>query len=33
LRIVGGLSLIGAVAAEIAAGTAGAGSRLAYGIA
>lgn len=33
LRIAGGLSLIGAVVAEIAAGTAGAGSGLAYRIA
>ena len=33
LRIAGGLSLIGAVVAEIAAGTAGAGSGLAYSIA
>jgi NitT/TauT family transport system permease protein len=33
LRIAGGLSLIGAVAAEIAAGSAGAGSGLAYRIA
>src|ERR1700744_5746996 len=33
LRIAGGLSLIGAVAAEIAAGTAGAGSGLAFRIA
>src|SRR5689334_19343842 len=33
LRIAGGLSLIGAVAAEIAAGAAGAGSGLAYRIA
>ena len=33
LRIVGGLSLIGAVVAEIAAGSAGAGSGLAYRIA
>jgi NitT/TauT family transport system permease protein len=32
LRIAGGLSLIGAVAAEIAAGAAGAGSGLAYRI-
>jgi NitT/TauT family transport system permease protein len=32
LRIAGGLSLIGAVVAEIAAGTAGAGSGLAYRI-
>jgi NitT/TauT family transport system permease protein len=33
LRIAGGLSLIGAVVAEIAAGSAGAGSGLAYRIA
>ena len=33
LRIAGGLSLIGAVVAEIAAGTAGAGSGLAFRIA
>jgi NitT/TauT family transport system permease protein len=33
LKIAGGLSLIGAVVAEIAAGTAGAGSGLAYRIA
>jgi NitT/TauT family transport system permease protein len=33
LRIAGGLSLVGAVVAEIAAGTAGAGSGLAYRIA
>lgn len=33
LRIAGGLSLIGAVAAEIAAGAAGSGSGLAYRIA
>ena len=33
LRVAGGLSLIGAVVAEIAAGTAGAGSGLAYRIA
>ncbi len=33
LRIAGGLSLIGAVVAEITAGTAGAGSGLAYRIA
>jgi NitT/TauT family transport system permease protein len=33
LRIAGGLSLIGAVVAEIAAGAAGAGSGLAYRIA
>ena len=32
LRIAGGLSLIGAVAAEIAAGSAGAGSGIAYRI-
>jgi len=32
LRIAGGLSLVGAVAAEIAAGSAGAGSGLAYRI-
>jgi NitT/TauT family transport system permease protein len=32
LRIAGGLSLIGAVVAEIAAGSAGAGSGLAYRI-
>jgi NitT/TauT family transport system permease protein len=33
LRVAGGLSLIGAVVAEIAAGSAGAGSGLAYRIA
>jgi NitT/TauT family transport system permease protein len=33
IRIAGGLSLIGAVVAEIAAGSAGAGSGLAYRIA
>ena len=33
MRIAGGLSLIGAVVAEIAAGSAGAGSGLAYRIA
>ena len=32
LRIAGGLSLIGAIVAEFAAGTAGTGSRLAYRI-